>query len=150
MANIRDVSAITERIKARVTQIEEQLKQHQNLLTSSSACAAHLPASKARSAHASPRAAAAANGGAPQHPGPQPNARARLRQGPPANPSAPLRAHHAGRTRPRSSRRSRTARRPRQNPKQTGIGPGTVSTTLNKMAKAGEIAKAERGYALPQ
>ena len=31
MANIRDVSAITERIKARVTQIEEQLKQHQNL-----------------------------------------------------------------------------------------------------------------------
>lgn len=31
MAKILDVSAITERIKARVTQIEDQLKQHQNL-----------------------------------------------------------------------------------------------------------------------
>jgi predicted Rossmann fold nucleotide-binding protein DprA/Smf involved in DNA uptake len=34
--------------------------------------------------------------------------------------------------------------------KLTGIGAGTVSTMLNKMAKSGELAKAERGYTLPQ
>jgi DNA-binding transcriptional ArsR family regulator len=31
----------------------------------------------------------------------------------------------------------------------TGISAGTVSTTLNKMAKTGELTKAERGYRLP-
>ena len=30
----------------------------------------------------------------------------------------------------------------------TGMGRGSVSTTLSKLAKAGEVAKVERGYAL--
>jgi DNA-binding IclR family transcriptional regulator len=34
--------------------------------------------------------------------------------------------------------------------KASGIGTGTVSTMLTKMAKSGELAKAERGYQLPQ
>ena len=33
--------------------------------------------------------------------------------------------------------------------KDTGIGTGTVSSTLSKMATAGELRKAERGYGLP-
>lgn len=33
--------------------------------------------------------------------------------------------------------------------KETGIGTGTVSSTLSKMAAAGEVAKADRGYGLP-
>ena len=33
--------------------------------------------------------------------------------------------------------------------KATGLAPGTVSTTLSKLAKSGEVAKAERGYRLP-
>ena len=33
--------------------------------------------------------------------------------------------------------------------KTTGISTATVSTTLTKMAKAGELAKPERGYTLP-
>jgi DNA-binding transcriptional ArsR family regulator len=33
--------------------------------------------------------------------------------------------------------------------KATGLGRGTVSTTLSKLAKNGEVAKAERGYRLP-
>ena len=33
--------------------------------------------------------------------------------------------------------------------KETGISTGTVSTTLTKMATAGELAKADRGYGLP-
>lgn len=31
----------------------------------------------------------------------------------------------------------------------TGIAAATVSSTLTKMAKTGELRKAERGYALP-
>ena len=34
--------------------------------------------------------------------------------------------------------------------KVTGIATATVSTMLTKMAKTGELAKAERGYKLPQ
>jgi hypothetical protein len=34
--------------------------------------------------------------------------------------------------------------------KVTGIGTGTVSTMLTKMAKSGELVKAERGYRLPR
>lgn len=33
--------------------------------------------------------------------------------------------------------------------KATGLARGTVSTTLTKLAKTGEITKAERGYRLP-
>jgi DNA-binding IclR family transcriptional regulator len=32
---------------------------------------------------------------------------------------------------------------------QTGLARPTVSTTLSKLAKSGEVAKAERGYRLP-
>ncbi len=31
----------------------------------------------------------------------------------------------------------------------TGLARGTVSTTLSKLAKSGEVVKAERGYRLP-
>jgi biotin operon repressor len=33
--------------------------------------------------------------------------------------------------------------------RETGITTGTVSTTLNKLARSGEVVKAPRGYALP-
>jgi CRP-like cAMP-binding protein len=33
--------------------------------------------------------------------------------------------------------------------KATGLARGTVSTTLSKLAKTGEVSKAERGYRLP-
>lgn len=32
----------------------------------------------------------------------------------------------------------------------TGIATGTVSTLLTKLAKTGEVAKAQRGYRLPK
>jgi hypothetical protein len=34
--------------------------------------------------------------------------------------------------------------------KETGIGTGTVGSTLSKLATTGEVAKADRGYALPK
>jgi hypothetical protein len=33
--------------------------------------------------------------------------------------------------------------------KSTGLGRGTVSMTLSKLAQTGEVLKAERGYRLP-
>jgi predicted Rossmann fold nucleotide-binding protein DprA/Smf involved in DNA uptake len=33
---------------------------------------------------------------------------------------------------------------------ETGIKTGTVSASLSKLAKAGEVVKADRGYALPR
>jgi uncharacterized membrane protein len=33
--------------------------------------------------------------------------------------------------------------------KATGLGRATVSTTLSKLAKSGEVTKAKRGYRLP-
>lgn len=32
----------------------------------------------------------------------------------------------------------------------TGLGRGSVSTTLSKLSKSGEVVKAERGYRLPE
>ncbi len=34
--------------------------------------------------------------------------------------------------------------------KETGIGTGTVGSTLSKLATAGEVVKADRGYGLPK
>ena len=33
---------------------------------------------------------------------------------------------------------------------ETGIKAGTVGASLSKLAKAGEVVKADRGYALPK
>jgi len=134
MANILDVSAITERIKARVTQIEEQLKQHQNLTD-------ELERLRSALARLEGEIRTRVTSGR----------RGRQPASAPKSTAAPKAAGEPKRA---------AARTPRgqwfasdfaiEISKQTGIGTGTVSTTLTKMAKAGEIAKADRGYALPQ
>jgi predicted Rossmann fold nucleotide-binding protein DprA/Smf involved in DNA uptake len=155
MANILDVSAITERIKARVTQIEDQLKQHQNLadeLERLRSALARLEGEirtrvtagrRSRQPAPAPKSAAAPNAAAKRE-----SAAA------PGSASEPKRA--TART-PRGQNKAKILEALKDGPKtaseiskQTGIGTGTVSTTLTKLAKAGEIAKAERGYTLPQ
>jgi len=143
MANILDVSAITERIKARVTQIEEQLKQHQNLTDELE----RLRSALARlEGEIRTRVTSGRRG---RQPASAPKSTAA-----PKAAGEPKRA--AART-PRGQNKARILEALKDGPKtaseiskQTGIGTGTVSTTLTKMAKAGEIAKADRGYALPQ
>ena len=155
MANILDLSAISERIKARVAQIEEQLKQHQNLsdeLERLRSALARLegevrsrvtagrrgrqPASAPKSAAAPKTAAKRKSAAAPGAAGEPKRAAARTPRG--QNKAKILEALKDG---------PKTAS---EISKQTDIGTGTVSTTLTKMAKAGEIVKAERGYGLPQ
>ena len=143
MPEIPDVSAIARQIKARINQIEEQLKQHHNLNDELARLRDALTRldGEARSRVSSARrnrkpAAKSAGSGT------------RTRAAKPA--SAPARA-------PRGQNKAKVLEALKDGPmtasqiaKVTGIGTGTVSTMLTKMAKSGELAKAERGYKLPQ
>ena len=90
--------------------------------------------------------------GAPRRSGkPTPTPPRSARRTPAAKPaSAPARA-------PRGQNKAKVLNALKDGPmtaseiaKATGIATGTVSTLLTKLAKSGELAKAERGYKLPQ
>jgi predicted Rossmann fold nucleotide-binding protein DprA/Smf involved in DNA uptake len=155
MANILDVSAITDRIKARITQIEEQLKQHQNLsdeLERLRSALARLEGEvrsrvntgrRGRRPASTPKSATA------------PKGVAKRTSTAPARTAATPKGVSA--RAPRGQNKAKILEALKDGPetaseisKRTGIGVGTASTMLTKMAKAGEIVKAERGYALPQ
>ncbi len=143
MPEIPDVSAIAQQIKARIKQIEDQLKQHRQLTAELDRLRGALSRLEGET-------------------------RSRVRAGrrnrtPTAKPagritptraakgaSAPARA-------PRGQNKIKVLDALKDGPmtaseiaKVTGIGTGTVSTMLTKMAKSGELVKAERGYKLPQ
>jgi CRP-like cAMP-binding protein len=143
MPEIPDVSVIVQDVKARIKHIEDQLRQHQKLTDELERLRGALSRLEggARSrvrrdgrgakptttpAGSTTKARAAKPGGVP----------ARAPRG--QNKAKVLEALKAG---PMTA--SEIA-------KVTGIATGTVSTLLTKMAKSGELTKAERGYALPQ
>ena len=152
MPEIPDVGAIAQQVKARIKHIEGQLKQHQRLSEE---------LERLRDALGRLEGGARSRVGAPRRnrkPTPKPASSAK-----PA--STPARAPRTSASKPAST----PARAPRgQNKakvldalkdgpmtaseisKATGIPTGTVSTLLSKLAKSGELAKAERGYQLPQ
>jgi CRP-like cAMP-binding protein len=143
MPEIPDVSAITRQIKARIKQIEEQLKQHRNLsdelerLRDALTRLEDEARSRVGGGRRSRKPAAKTAGSA-----------TRARAAKPAR--APARA-------PRGRNKAKVLDALKDGTmaaseiaKVTGIGTGTVSTMLTKMAKSGELAKAERGYKLPQ
>jgi DNA invertase Pin-like site-specific DNA recombinase len=141
MPEIPDVSAIAQQVKARIKQIEEQLPQHQKLTDELERLRGALSRLEGE-------------------------ARSRVRAGRPNRKPAARRAGTGtGRVRPAraSSRAPRGQNKAKvidaltdgpmtasEIAKVTGIGTGTVSTMLTKMAKSGELAKAERGYRLPR
>ena len=148
MAKRPDVSAIVQQVLERLKQIEDQVTQNQRFVDE----LARLP----DAVNKLERAVVSRLGG---------------ERVPAAESTAPTRRPRAT-TRPRAAASSRAAGRataPRgQNKakilaalkesesmtateiaKVTGISAGTVSTTLNNMAKTGELTKAERGYRLP-
>jgi DNA-binding transcriptional regulator GbsR (MarR family) len=144
MPEVPDVSTIAQHVKARIKQIEDQLKQHQTLTDELD-----------RLRDALTRLEGAA--------------RSRVNAGRRGRPPA---AKPAGSAKRASTAKPATARTvaPRgQNKakvlgalqgggpmtaseiaKATGISAATVSTLLTTMAKTGELAKAQRGYTLPQ
>jgi CRP-like cAMP-binding protein len=140
MPDIPDVSAIAQQVKARIKHIEAQLEQHQKLTDELERLRGALTRldGEARSrvrAGRRNRTPAARSAGATR----------RVRSA-----SAPARA-------PRGQNKAKVLDALKNGPmtaseiaKVTGIGTGTVSTMLTKMAKSGELTKAERGYQLPQ
>ncbi len=161
MPEVPEVSAIARQVKARIKQIEDQLKQHERLSNElerlrdalarlEGAARSRVGASRrsaGKPAQAPTRATITTRSGAQAGAGTRPAAK-------PADgskrASAPARA-------PRGQNKAKVLEALKGGPmtasevaKVTGIVPGTVSTMLNKMAKSGELAKAERGYKLPQ
>jgi predicted Rossmann fold nucleotide-binding protein DprA/Smf involved in DNA uptake len=142
MPEIPDVSAIAHQVKARIKQIEGQLHQHHKLTDELERLRGALTRleGEARSR--------ASSGRRNRKPAPSSSdSAARARTTKPA--STPARA-------PRGQNKAMVLDALKDGPmtasdvaKRTGIATGTVSTLLTKMAKAGELAKAERGYRLP-
>jgi CRP-like cAMP-binding protein len=141
MPDIPDVSAIAQQVKARIKHIEAQLEQHQKLTDELERLRGALTRldgearSRVRAGRRNRTPAARSAGGATR----------RVRSA-----SAPARA-------PRGQNKAKVLDALKNGPmtaseiaKVTGIGTGTVSTMLTKMAKSGELTKAERGYQLPQ
>jgi predicted Rossmann fold nucleotide-binding protein DprA/Smf involved in DNA uptake len=143
MPEIPEVSAIAQQVKARIKHIEEQLKQHHVLTDELDRLRAALVGlegqarSRVNTGRRNRKPAAAPTRTAP-----------RARAAEPAR--APARA-------PRGQNKAKVLDALKAGPmtaseiaKVTGIGTATVSTMLTKMAKTGELAKAERGYKLPE
>ena len=143
MPEIPDVSEIAKQVKARIQHIEDQLKQQHKLTDELERLRGALSRleGEARSRVGGGRRA--------RKPIATPAGSAtRTRAGKPAG--APARA-------PRGQNKAKVLDALKDGPmtaseiaKATGIGTGTVSTMLTKMAKSGELAKAERGYRLPR
>src|SRR5215207_4480427 len=140
MPEVPDASAIAQQVKTRIKHIEEQLKQHERLsnelerlrdaLTRLEGAArsrvrAHRRAPAAKPADA-PNRASTAKGASPPARAPRGQNKAKVLD---ALKDGPMTASEIA--------------------KATGIGTGTVSTMLTKLAKSGELVKAERGYKLP-
>ncbi len=143
MPEIPDVGAIAQQVKARIKHIEDQLKQHQRLSDE---------LERLRDALSRLEGGARSRvGGARRErkPTPKPASSAPRTRAAKAT-SVPARA-------PRGQNKAKVLDALKDGPmtaseiaKATGIATGTVSTMLTKLAKSGELAKAERGYKLPQ
>jgi CRP-like cAMP-binding protein len=144
MPEIPDVSAIAQQVKARIKHIEEQLKQHEKLTDELARLRDAL--SRLEGEARSRVRGRAGRGGQPTG---TPDGDATVARA--AKPAgAPARA-------PRGQNKAKVLEALKDGPmtaseiaKVTGIGTGTVSTMLTRMAKSGELTKAERGYTLPK
>jgi predicted Rossmann fold nucleotide-binding protein DprA/Smf involved in DNA uptake len=142
MPEIPDVSAIAQQVKARIKQIEDQLKQHRQLTD-------ELDRLRGALSRLEGEARSRVRGRGNRTPTAKPAGGTTPRRAAKAA-SSPARA-------PRGQNKVKVLDALKDGPmtaseiaKVTGIGTGTVSTMLTKMAKSGELVKAERGYKLPQ
>jgi DNA-binding transcriptional ArsR family regulator len=149
MAEVPGVGAIVEGIKARIGQIEEQLRQHRDLSDELERLRGALDrlegglSARVRGRRTPARTAAGQTTAAAERTATSKGA-----------------AAATGRRRaaaPRGQTRARILEALKDGPKTageiaeaTGVPRGTASTTLSKLAKTGEVVKAERGYRLPE
>jgi predicted Rossmann fold nucleotide-binding protein DprA/Smf involved in DNA uptake len=140
MPQVPDVSAIVEQVKARIKHIEGELARHERLSDE-----------LARLRDALGRLEGAARSQVSR------GRRGRRPAATAADKARPARrsATASGRA-PRGQNKAKVLEALKGGPmtaseisKTTGIATGTVSTLLTKLAKTGEVTKAERGYRLP-
>ena len=139
MTEVPNVTAIAQQIKARIKQIEAQLRQHKTL-------ANELDRLRGALARLDGAARSKVRGkGSSTSVSTPPTDRARA----PRSTSTPARA-------PRGQNKARVLEALKAGPMtaseisgQTGVATATASTLLSRLAKSGEIVKAERGYRLP-
>jgi CRP-like cAMP-binding protein len=140
MPEVPDVSTIVEQVKARIKQIEAELARHERLSDELARLRDALGrlegAARSRVGRGRRARPAAAKPPAPERPAA-------------GRPSA------AGRA-PRGQHKAKVLEALKRGPmtaaeisKATGITTGTVSTLLTKLAKSGDVTKAQRGYKLP-
>ncbi len=150
MPQVPDVSAIVEQVKARIKHIEGELARHERLTDELARLrdalgrlegAARSRVTGGRRGRRS--TAASASSAKPAGASRRTSAPARERT------TAPARA-------PRGQNKAKVLEALKAGPmtageiaKATGIASGTVSTLLTKLAKTGDVVKAERGYRLP-
>jgi DNA-binding transcriptional ArsR family regulator len=151
VAQVPDVRTIVDQIKARITDIEKQLKQHRDLsdeLDRLRGALGRLEGDVAgrvrgRRAPAKSSSSGRRTGGAKSSTAATPA---------PAG-QKPRRSRSVA---PRGQTRAKVLEALKDGPKTageisetTGIPRASASTTLNKLAKTGDVVKAERGYKLP-
>jgi predicted Rossmann fold nucleotide-binding protein DprA/Smf involved in DNA uptake len=142
MPQVPDVSAIVEQVKARIKHIEGELARHERLSDE-----------LARLRDALGRLEGAARSQVSRgRRGRRPAATAADK----ARPARRARPATASGRAPRGQNKAKVLEALKGGPmtaseisKTTGIATGTVSTLLTKLAKTGEVTKAERGYRLP-
>jgi DNA-binding transcriptional ArsR family regulator len=146
MAEVPGVGAIVASIKARIAQIEEQLRQHRDLSDELERLRDALGRLE--------RGVGARVRGRTQAPRESASTTATPARTGTTKPAASTRQRAAAA--PRGQTRARILEALKDGPKTagditeaTGIPRGTASTTLNKLAKSGDVVKAERGYKLP-
>jgi len=136
-----DVGVIVDQVKARLKQIEDQLSQHPRL-------ADELERVRDVVKDLERAVVARVSGGHP--PAAKPTERAK-RPRAARRATAPARAPRGqNKAKILGALKGRGPMTASEIAKVTGIAVATVSTTLTKMAKTGELVKAERGYTLPR
>ena len=151
MAEVPGVGAIVEQIKARIAQIEDQLRQHRDLsdelerLRDALGRLERGVGERVRGRRARGNAESRSVTGAAK------------RTATTKGATAPSTRRRAATAAPRGQTRAKILEALKDGPRTageiaaaTGIARGTASTTLSKLAKSGEVLKAERGYKLPE
>src|SRR4051812_18945759 len=152
MAEVPGVGAIAEQIKARIAQIEQQLRQHRDLSDELERLRDALGRLE-RGVGARVRGRRTQGNDADS----RPTAGAAKRTATTRRGAASGARRRAGAVAPRGKTRAKVLEALEDGPKTageiaaaTGVPRGSASTTLSKLAKSGEVVKAERGYKLPE
>jgi CRP-like cAMP-binding protein len=151
MVEVPGLGAIVESIKARITQIEEQLRQHRDLsdelerLRDALGRLERGVGERARGRRARGNDESRPTTGAAKRPASTRGAATAKQQ------------RRGAAAAPRGQTRAKILEALKDGPKTagdiaeaTGVPRGSASTTLSKLAKSGEVVKAERGYKLPE